>query len=122
MHHTFIQPIESSGFGRALSAKFKRVQLNHVFEGLCSNLNNPFLAFQQELKFLYEFPPGLHWIYITLGVRFSVRIVLRHVVVHFSAEYWVSFVVNRSKDAFSCATESKKNSKHAFSYSVHPLS
>lgn len=58
MHYTFIQPIEISGFGRVLSTKFKKVELNHVFEGLSSNLNNPFLAFQQELKFLYEFPPG----------------------------------------------------------------
>lgn len=50
MHYTFIYSIDINGFERVLRAEFKRAvfrraEFNHVFEGLSSNLNNPFLAF-----------------------------------------------------------------------------
>lgn len=61
MHHTFIHPIDTSGFERDSRAEFKGAELNHMFEGLSSNSNSFFLAFQCKLKFLNEIPPGLGW-------------------------------------------------------------
>lgn len=45
MHYTFIYSIAINEFERVLRAEFRRAEFNQVFEGLNSNLNNPFLAF-----------------------------------------------------------------------------